>query len=342
MSNKQSHFCDYCDDYCDIIFKERKESYEYKDEEITITERYPVCQNCGHEVYDEETGDETLKKLSRKYYEIKHGMTVNDFKEIRWNYDLSQKLFVKVLNWGISTVKRYETGASLPDSTHIAIYKILKNNPANITDFYQENKDELTEKEKTKVKKSLEKYLSMNQIENKVFDLLQKIYDYKEDTILNGYSSFDSVKLFNMVLYFASSGVLKTKLMKLLWYADFLMYKNKKRSISGISYVHFPYGPVPKKHDLMLGTMEGINAIEIMEEEAYNGYIKITIKAQEEFKDSFFKEEEIEILNYVNDYFKDFGSKEIADFSHEEKAWIETSRYEDISYEFAKKLNIAN
>lgn len=340
MSKNKCHFCDYCDNYCDVIFKEREESFDYKDENIIITERYAVCKECGHEVYNEDLGNETLRKLSRKYYEIKHGMTIDDFKEIRWNYNLSQVLFAKVLNWGSSTVKRYEIGNSLPNKTHIPIYKMLKNNPENIINFYEENKESLNEKEIKKVEEALKKYLDINRTEKKVFDLLNDIYNYKEKTIFNGFSSFDPIKLFNMILYFGEFEVLKTKLMKLLWYADFLMFKNKEKAISGISYVHFPYGPVPKNHDLMLGTMEGINAIKIIEEEAYNGYIKIIIESQEKIKEDIFDNEELSILKYVNDYFKDFGSKEIADFSHEEEGWIKTDNYQNISYEFAKNLKI--
>lgn len=56
-----------------------------------------------------------------------------------------------------------------------------------------------------------------------------------------------------MVIFFTYHGVLKTKLMKLLWYTDFLMYKKYKKSISGISYLKYKYGPVPKKFNSMLG-----------------------------------------------------------------------------------------
>jgi len=144
MSNTQKHFCDHCGDNCEVKFKVREAEYEFKGKKITIKERYPICLVCGHEVYDEETGNETLMKLKQKYYELQYNMTIEDYKRIRLNYNLNQELFAKILNWSVSTVKRYESGASLPDSTHIAIYRVLLSNPEAILNFYDETKENLT------------------------------------------------------------------------------------------------------------------------------------------------------------------------------------------------------
>lgn len=336
----KKHFCDQCDDYCDIELKVREATYTFKDKPIEINEKYASCLKCGADVYDENTGNDTLKRLSVKYHELKSGMTIEDYKRIRRDYNLPQTLFAKVLNWGISTVKRYETGTSLPDSSHIAIYKILNTNPASIYNFYQENKAEFTIEERQEVEEKLKMYLFADQKETKIYELLKELYGSEEQTIYNGNSNFNPTKLFNMVLYFSAMGVLKTKLMKLLFYSDFLMYKGKRVSISGISYVRFQYGPVPKNHELMLGAMESINAIKIVEEEGDNGYTKITIQSQGDINNSIFNQQEWDVLLYVNQYFKDFGSKQIADFSHKEEAWLETKENKDISYYFAESLRI--
>ncbi|MFW6377682.1 MAG: type II TA system antitoxin MqsA family protein [bacterium] len=340
MSKFKKHFCDHCDDYNDVKMKEREVVYEYKDEEITINENYLSCKECGHEVYDEEIGNETMIKLRKKYYKLKHKMGIKEFKTIRGNYNLTQVLFAKALNWSESTIKRYETGVSLPDSTHIAIYKVLNNNPASIVDFYEETKDDLTNDERNQIEEALQSYLTLNKEEMKVYDLLRYIYANDELTNINGFTKFQELKLINMVIFFAYHGVLKTKLMKLLWYTDFLMYKKYKKSISGISYLKYKYGPVPKKFNSMLGAMESINKIEIFEEDGFNGYTKITIESKESLNTSIFDEEEIKIMNYVNEYFKDYGSKQIADYSHKEKGWLETEDRQEISYEFADLLTI--
>ncbi|MDQ7792045.1 MAG: type II toxin-antitoxin system antitoxin SocA domain-containing protein [Candidatus Desulforudaceae bacterium] len=50
-----------------------------------------------------------------------------------------------------------------------------------------------------------------------------------------------------MIKFFAVNDVrvLKVKLMKYLWYSDFLHFKRNTVSISGLSYVRAPFGPVP-------------------------------------------------------------------------------------------------
>lgn len=283
MNELKKKFCDECNDYYETELKEKDSIIDFKDESIKVNEKFFVCKNCGNEVYDEDCANDTLKNLSVKYYEIKHGMGLYDFKRVRNNYGLNQILFSKILNWGSSTVKRYESGVSLPDSSHISIYKILKSNPASIINFYQENKENLTFQEQEEIEKNIKEYLISNNEQNIIFDLLRSIYFSKEQTIFNGNTKFNPIKLLNLIIFFSNKYVLKTKLMKLLWYADFLMFKNEGKSISGISYVRLPYGPVPKSHDLLLGTMQSINAIRITEEESSNGYTRIIIEAQKEF-----------------------------------------------------------
>ena len=46
------------------------------------------------------------------------------------------------------------------------------------------------------------------------------------------------------------------------------------------------------------------------------------------------------ILNKVYDRFKDFGSKQIADYSHQEKGYQETKEFQVIPYSYAKDLSI--
>lgn len=60
-----------------------------------------------------------------------------------------------------------------------------------------------------------------------------------------------------MVLFFANKSLelLKTKLMKLLNYSDMIFYKENGVSISGLRYVHLPFGPVPENFDMLMEKM---------------------------------------------------------------------------------------
>lgn len=60
-----------------------------------------------------------------------------------------------------------------------------------------------------------------------------------------------------MMIFFAhgASGTFKTKLNKLLWYSDFLHYHRNAVSISGATYHHLPFGPVPDHYDICLSIL---------------------------------------------------------------------------------------
>src|SRR3989344_1196674 len=57
----------------------------------------------------------------------------------------------------------------------------------------------------------------------------------------------------NAVLYFIkycnNQYLHKTKLNKLMYYFDFISYRDNKKSATGDQYVHQEYGPVPSKID---------------------------------------------------------------------------------------------
>lgn len=48
----------------------------------------------------------------------------------------------------------------------------------------------------------------------------------------------------------------------------------------------------------------------------------------------------IKIINQIKEYFKSYSSKDIVNFSHKEKAFIETNEFDEISYDYAFDINI--
>ena len=67
-------------------------------------------------------------------------------------------------------------------------------------------------------------------------------------------------------------------------------------------------------------------------------YNTINNKVKPNIKD--FTKEELDIINRVIIYFKDFNSKNIVDYSHKEKAFIETNLYEKISYDYSFDIKV--
>ena len=160
-----------------------------------------------------------------------------------------------------------------------------------------------------------------------------------EPSIDNGFKSFDYEKFAAMVVFFANKGqeLLKTKLMKLLNYADMIFYKENSVSISGLKYAHLQYGPVPEKFDLLLGRIEADKIAHI--EVSYDGkYERHRVLPDIDMLDDILTEKELEVLERVYKKFENFGSVEISNYSHKEIGYISTSPGEIISYGYASAI----
>lgn len=336
--NIMIRYCPYCKADHQVKKVIREATYKFRNEPFTINEEVLVCQNCYHDVPDDELDNTTLKLLSELYVQ-KHEMTAEDIRNIRNLFGMSQTTFAKVLGWGRATVARYELG-TIPSGTHLSILKMLKSDSAAIGRFYEETKEVFSTEDQKLIEARIKSLTCYNDdLEKLSFDFLKTMYSKYDEKIDTGYMKFDPQKLFNMILYFAGEGILKTKLMKLLWYSDFLMFKRNLISISGTPYWRFSHGPVPVHHDTLIGFLESLDIITINEEEK-NGYIKITLSANEPFDKTIFEEDELQILNYINHYFKDYGSVQISEISHQEDGWKENSNRKIISYNYAIKLSL--
>jgi Antitoxin SocA-like, Panacea domain len=155
----------------------------------------------------------------------------------------------------------------------------------------------------------------------------------------SGFRKLDSKKLFNVILFFSTGGQLKTKLNKLLFYADFKHFKEYSVSITGARYVHLQYGPVPDDYDYYFAELSREHCLDVVEED-FENYTGFKCIAHVEPDLSAFEQSERNVLEEVINYFRGFGSVEIMKFSHEETAYASTMEGETISYLLAKKLRI--
>ena len=208
------------------------------------------------------------------------------------------------------------------------LYNKMKENYAldTIITLIESNKNQFTDKEYFRIKEKISKF-SNN--EKQLF--YNKDFEPSE---FNGYTKIDKNKIINLILMFAKKGVLKTKLLKEMFYADFLNYKFTGASITGLEYAKLPYGPVPDNFEKIITKCKNEELISY-NIEYKNEYELHNIKSLTEIDETIFTNEELNIIDKVIEFFKNYKSKEIADFSHEEKAYIETNFSDKISYDYA-------
>lgn len=329
------NYCPKCHKKVETKIEKLKETYRINGEDIEVLADVLVCCECGEKLFDEELDNDTLLKAYNEY-RIRHKLLFpEDIKDIREQYGLSQRSFGKLLNWGDKTIHRYENG-SLQDKAHNSLLTLLKD-PNNMKTYLNENEITLSEKKKDSLLKKIEGLSEKQQGSKGIAEQMMR----SGPSIENGFKSFDYEKFCAMVLYYAdrSKELLKVKLLKLMNYADMLSYRENSVSISGSRYLHYNYGPVPERYEMLLEFMEKDGLIR-MEHFEDNGYEKVRIIALDKDPISDLSDDETLILNKVYDRFKDFGSKQIADYSHQEKGYQETKEFQVIPYSYAKDLSI--
>lgn len=134
--------------------------------------------------------------------------------------------------------------------------------------------------------------------------------------------------------------MLKSKLCKLLFYADFKHFKNYSVSITGVRYAHAHFGPVPDNYEHYFAVLiHDYKAIRV-EEKLIGEYIGEVFFSETNPDLSIFSDSEIEVLISVKKHFNEFSASEIREFSHRERGYKDTYDGEIISYEYANYLQI--
>ena len=309
---------------------------EYKGYQVDILQNIGVCNICNEKIYVSDLENNNLKNLYDKYRKMAGLVTPEEIVEFRRIYNISQRELVSILDWGKMTINRYERG-SLPSQSHSDILKLII-------------KDEKYFREK------VEDAYSKNRISEKTYSNIQSLQTVDEKTnesefiisrlshnpsIYNGFTRFDLEKVENCIGYIAdkTNNLYKTSVNKYLWYVDFYNYKYNCKSITGLRYEKYTYGPIieNKDYDLILHLNNKFD--KIVEENNFSETTKI--KSNQNYDLSLFSKDEIDIIDRVINLFKNKKCSEISDLSHEENGWIFTPNGELISYEYAHDLKLA-
>ena len=306
--------------------QEHTETYSVKGEEITVQARVAVCAECGTEMLDVALDDQTLND-AYAIYRSRHGLLQpQEIRAIRSMYGLGQKAFSRLLGWGEVTLARYETG-SIQSAAHDGMLRMVQQ-PANVVGLLQRHGDRLTPEQR----RTVEARLAELSVDHEALLVQEEATAYAVGT--------DVRKLGEMMVYFAGLPYTwRTKLNKLLFYADFLHRKRHGRPISGSRYVHMQFGPVPADFYTLQAAL--VDQASIMEECQEAGDRNGTLfRALRPADLGLFDKHEIETLNDIARIFADWSASRLTEFSHREPAWSETSDRDTILYEYADRLQI--
>ncbi|MBI3319951.1 MAG: DUF4065 domain-containing protein [Candidatus Omnitrophica bacterium] len=123
----------------------------------------------------------------------------------------------------------------------------------------------------------------------------------------------------------------KTKLMKLLYYADYEWIQKKGRSLTGDVYIALQYGPVPKRATDTLHRLKERGIIRI-EKTKLGDHDQERYLLLKEPDFSVFTREEIDHLAEIAQRFAHWSATQMTNLSHEEFPWQSTKLKEEILF----------
>ena len=148
----------------------------------------------------------------------------------------------------------------------------------------------------------------------------------------------------NAVLYFVkycnNKYLHATKLNKLLYYLDFIYFRDHGKSVTGDSYIHQGYGPVPARIDEILAELKSEGAIDT---EAIPSndveMINFSLRDESKFDESVFSSDQRKLLKQICDEFGASPTEKIVPQTHLEAPWFYSQPYEVVDYDYARDID---
>ncbi|MEW6586709.1 MAG: type II TA system antitoxin MqsA family protein, partial [Nitrospirota bacterium] len=237
--------CPFCEQERVLDHVTKPENINVRGELIEVESEFLTCLSCGNTFDDPQSEFDPLVPAYREYRK-RHGLTQpEEIRQFRKRYGLTQSEFSAILGWGIATLNRYENGALQSEAHEKTLRLSMK--PENFLRLIEETPSALNEEKRKRLTEELRKEEEEALSFERVIELHFGRYEPDE---FSGYKKLELSKLFNTIVFFCKEpGVMKTKLNKLLFYADFRHFKEYAVSITGARYAHIPFGPAPDNYD---------------------------------------------------------------------------------------------
>lgn len=309
----------------------------FRKEPFVIWFQYYVCKDSGEQFTDDELDEVNINQVYNQY-RAKYGIPFPDeIKETREQYGLSANKMSEILGLGINVYRNYEAG-EVPSVSNGRLIQMAKD-PKEFKRLIDVGKNEFTPSELEKIYKKINNSLdSWNEFDNIYEDIM---LGERRPGIFNGYRVPDLKKVNNLVLYFAEKvKPFKTKMNKLLFYADFSHFKKTGFSITGLRYQAIQKGPVPKNYDWIFDNTMEKKFVKIKLHD-YGNYMgeQILPTGKKIFEEELFSLSELKAMQDVADTFKKSTVNEMVNKSHEEKGWNDNvNDFKLINYNYGFEL----
>lgn len=324
----------------EMIVKKEWRKLSFRKEEFDILFHSYQCIDTGAQFEDDLFSQLNYDQVINQYREKYHIPFPEQIISIRRQYDLSAAKMSEILGFGTNGYRQYEAG-EVPSQANAKLIRLAAepHEFKKLVDLCSTLPQKLIDKTHRTIEKLIEE-----QQKNKEEKQLENYFigSYSPSS-LTGFKVPDFEKFSEMVIFFAEKlQPYKTKLNKLLFYADFTMFQQTGYSISGVQYRAIPMGPVPNNFNSIFEYLANNELVFIDCTPFPNSGIgeQFIPNPSQSFNKELFTESELLILHSVAERFKNTTTNEIIEISHQEKAWIENNADKKlIDYRYGFELN---
>lgn len=295
--------------------KYEKRELEYRKERYSYIAQFYEDDETQEQFTTTEMDEANIAQVYNQY-RAEHSIPfIDEIIGMRKTYGLSALKMSAILGFGDNQYRQYEEGY-IPTETNGKILKACQN-PYIFETFVKNSRQQLMEKEYNKIISKVEaaKVLYDNS------DICQPlIFGNRGRCAENGFAPQSIQRLRSVILYLIDrcGGVFNTKMNKLLFYIDFLNYRQHGQAITGMSYRAIQYGPVPVRWDRVYSLLDDVEQ-DLVELESGAVGTRLVSTAKPDL--SLFSQAELSTLETVADRFREISATEISAVSHKESAW---------------------
>ncbi|CAN5236000.1 DUF4065 domain-containing protein [soil metagenome] len=325
----------------EMILKREQRSLDFRKENFQVMYHYYLCTESGEQFTTTELDELNMTQLYNQYRE-KHNLPFPDeIKAIREKYGLSATKMSEILGFGINSYRNYENG-EVPSLANSRLIQIAKD-PDKFKDLVALSAV-LDEKQREKLIKKGNALIEEREHNYFTIELQDYLLGKNISDEYSGYRNPNLDKLTEMVVFFSAQlAPWKTKLNKLLFYADFLLFNKTGYSMSGARYRAINMGPVPNNFNSIFEYMANKDHIDIYITQFTKGGEGEQFKPHpnRKFNAELFNDTELSIINQVAEKFKNISTAEMIEYCHKEKAWLDNEKerrlisYRDYGFELS-------
>ena len=303
------------------LVKEPGTKLIFRKEEFEITYHYYLCEDSKEQFTSDELDSINQVQVQNLYRE-KYGIPfTEEIKEIRKKYNVSASKMAEILGMGANAYRLYEEG-EIPSVSNGRLILAIKD-PRDFIKQVQASSHLLDEKETVKFINSATQLIESNKKNQWSILFTKYVFHFDRPNQYNGYTVPDVNKIAQIIYYFTQKNELfRTKLNKLLFYTDFIMFSRTGHSMTGICYRAIQKGPVPSAYQILYAKLceDGLISTKSIPigDEAFDAIV-----GELKFDEHTFSNLEIKVLEEISDRFLKIKTKDLVEISHNESAWIQ-------------------